>query len=127
MKDLHILPKFSDRWSHLYLERGRLDVDGSSLAFRNKDGTAPVPICQLGLVLLGPGTTVTHAAMKALAENNCLVCWTGEQGVRLYAHNTGGTHGSRRLLRQAQLYSDEAQRLQVVRRMYQKRFPNPLP
>jgi CRISPR-associated protein Cas1 len=65
--------------------------------------------------------------MKALAENNCLVCWTGEQGVRLYAHNTGGTHSAHRLLRQALLYADDAKRMEVVRRMYQKRFPQVLP
>lgn len=127
MKNLHVLPKFADRWSHLYLEHGRLDKDASSLSFKSKDGTIPIPICHLGLVLLGPGTTVTHAAMKTLAENNCLVCWTGEEGVRLYAHNTGGTHSSARLLRQAALYCDDRERLNVVRRMYQKRFPDPLP
>jgi len=127
MKNLHVLPKFSDRWSHLYLEHGRLDKDAASLAFKNKDGLVPIPVCQLGLVLLGPGTTVTHAAMKVLADHNCLVCWTGEHGVRLYAHNTGGTHSAHRLLRQAALYADDKQRMNVVRRMYQKRFPQILP
>ncbi|MBI2864068.1 MAG: type I-E CRISPR-associated endonuclease Cas1 [Chloroflexi bacterium] len=127
MRDLHILPKFSDRWTHLYLEHGKIDKDASSLAFHDQKGTMAIPIDQLGLLMLGPGTRVTQAAMEILAENNCLVCWTGEQGVRLYAHSTGGTHSSFRLLRQARLYSDEALRLQVVRRMYQKRFPDPLP
>jgi CRISP-associated protein Cas1 len=122
MKNLHVLPRFSDRWSHLYLEYGRLDKDAQSLNFENKQGTVPIPICQLGLVLLGPGTTVTQAAMNVLAEHNCLVCWVGEQGVRLYAHSTGGTHSSHRLLRQAALYSDEQLRLRVIHRMYQKRF-----
>jgi len=127
MKDLHVLPKFSDRWSYIYLEHGRIDVDGSSLVLKDKDGDTAVPICQLGVVFLGPGTRVTQAAMKAMAENNCLTCWTGEQGVRLYAHSTGGTHSAVRLLRQAQLYCDAQLRLGVVRRMYQKRFPEALP
>ncbi len=126
MRDLHILPKFSDRWSHLYLEHGKIDRDASSLSFHDQRGKMAIPIDQLGLLMLGPGTSVTHAAMECLAENNCLVCWTGENGVRLYSHSTGGTHRSFRLLRQATLYSDEALRLQVVRRMYQKRFPEPL-
>jgi len=127
MKDLHVLPKFSDRWSYIYLEHGRIDVDGSSLVLKDKDGDTAVPICQLGVVFLGPGTRITQAAMKAMAENNCLACWTGEQGVRLYAHSTGGTHSAVRLLRQAQLYCDAQLRLGVVRRMYQKRFPEALP
>jgi CRISPR-associated protein Cas1 len=126
MKDLHVLPKFADRWSHLYLEHGRLEQEDASLAFYSAEGKAEIPVCQLGLLMLGPGTAVTHQAMKVLADNNCLVCWTGEQGVRMYAHSTGGTHHSRRLLRQAELYGDLAKRTEVVRRMYQKRFPEPL-
>jgi CRISPR/Cas system-associated endonuclease Cas1 len=88
-KNLHVLPKFSDRWSYLYLEHGRLDKDEQSLTFRTAEGITRVPIDQLGFLMLGPGTRVTHAAMRELAENNCLVTWTGEQGVRLYAHSTG--------------------------------------
>jgi len=126
MKNLHVLPKFADRWSHLYLEHGRLEQETASLAFHTPDGKVQIPICQLGLLMLGPGTCVTHQAMKALADHNCLVCWTGEQGVRMYAHSSGGTHFSRRLLKQAELYCDPDARLQVVRRMYQKRFPEPI-
>ncbi|MGD0090107.1 MAG: hypothetical protein ABSE73_09315 [Planctomycetota bacterium] len=29
MKHLHVLPRFSDRWSHLYLEHGKLGVAGT--------------------------------------------------------------------------------------------------
>jgi CRISP-associated protein Cas1 len=122
VRNLHNLPRFADRWTHLYLEHGRLDKDENSLLFRDKEGQTRIPIDQLALVMLGPGTRVTHAAMKALAENNCLVCWTGEQGVRLYAHSTGGTFSAHRILRQARLYADERRRLEVVRRMYKKRF-----
>lgn len=125
--NLHILPKFSDRWSYLYLEHGKLDKDDDSLAFHKKEGRAAIPIDQLGLVMLGPGTSVSHRAMQTLAENNCLVAWTGEEGVRLYAHSTGGTHFSRRLLNQARLFCDADSRIAVIRRMYQKRFPDTLP
>jgi CRISPR-associated protein Cas1 len=126
MRNLHVLPKFADRWSHLYLEHGRLEKESDALTFYKAEGSIDIPIDQLGLLLLGPGTSLTHAAMHCLAENNTLVCWTGEKGVRLYAHNTGGTHLSTRLLRQAMLYADYEKRIKVVRRMYTKRFPEPL-
>ena len=126
MKNLHVLPKFSDRWSYLYLDHGRLEQEASGLVFFTPAGAISIPIDQLGLLMLGPGTSVTNMAMKSLAENNCLVAWTSEDGLRLYAHNTGGTHHSWRLLRQAKLFCDEATRLQVIRRMYQKRIPERL-
>ncbi len=122
MRNLHELPKFQDRWSHLYLEHGRLDVEKSSLLFYDKEGQMRIPIDQLAFVMLGPGTRISHAAMRSLADNNCLVCWTGEQGVRLYAHSTGGTHSSHRLLGQVTLWSCKKSRMRVIRRMYQKRF-----
>ncbi len=127
MRNLHELPKLADRWSHLYLEHGRLEQEASALTFYKVEGSIDIPINQLGTLLLGPGTTITHAAMKALAQNNTLICWTGEEGVRLYAHNTGGTHLSVRLLRQAELYCNYKERIKVIRRMYTMRFPEKLP
>jgi CRISPR-associated protein Cas1 len=103
---------------------GTLDQTAAGLAFRNKTGDRDVPIDQLSVVLLGPGTTITHSAVRSLALNNCLLAWVGQDGVRLYAHSTGGTFSARRLLWQARLASDDRERLAVVYRMYQKRFPN---
>ena len=123
MRTLHELPRFHDRWSYLYLERGVLDQEASGLVFHTADAHSPVPIDQLSLVMLGPGISISHAAVKALAANNCLLAWVGEDGVRLYAHSTGGTFSARRLLLQARLVSDEPARLAVAYRMYQKRFP----
>jgi CRISPR-associated protein Cas1 len=123
MRTLHELPRFQDRWSYLYLERGVLDQEAGGLVFHTLDADTPVPIDQLSLVMLGPGISITHAAVKALAANNSLLAWVGEEGVRLYAHSTGGTFSARRLLHQARLVSDESSRLAVAYRMYQKRFP----
>jgi len=122
MKTLQEIPKFSDRWSHLYLEMGLVDKDADGLNFSNKAGVVPLPIDQISLLMLGPGTSITQQAMKALAENNCLVSWVGQEGVRMYAHSTGGTFSSRRLLIQARLASNDESRQEVARRMYEMRF-----
>ena len=126
MRDLHYLPRFADRWSHLYLEHGTVSCDDNSIVFYDKDGQTPVPIDQFAMLFLGPGIKLTQQAMRLLAENNCLVCWTGEEGVRMYAHSTGATHSAHRMLRQADLYCNPAERLKVACRMYQKRFPEQL-
>jgi CRISPR-associated protein Cas1 len=72
--------------------------------------------------MLGPGTSITHAAMSVLADNGCLVLWCGEEGVRLYAHGQGKTRHSDHLLHQARVWADPVLRLQVVMRMYRMRF-----
>ncbi|MBT9166090.1 MAG: CRISPR-associated endonuclease Cas1 [Chloroflexi bacterium] len=127
MRTLYELPRFSDRWSYLYLEMGRLDVDADGLGFHQDDSVVPIPIDQLAVVMLGPGSTVTHEAVKSLSRNNCLLAWTGQEGVRLYAASIGGSYSSRRLIRQARLVSNERSRLEVASRMYRFRFKEAIP
>ena len=126
MRDLHLLPKVRDSWSYLYVEHCQIDQDAKAIAYRDANGLTPVPVATLALLMLGPGVTISHAAIRTLADNGCSVQWVGEQAVRFYAQGLGETRSARRLLRQAQLWADPAQHLAVVRRMYQLRFPEPL-
>lgn len=126
MQNLQELPKFGDKLSYLYVEHAAIDQSDKSIAIHQADGGANVPAASLALLMLGPGTTVTHAAVRALADNNCQVIWAGEQGVRFYAHGLGGARHSRNLIRQARLVSNELTRLAVVVRMYMLRFDEPV-
>lgn len=126
MKDLHSLPKVKDSLSYLYVEHCRIDQEDKAIALHDKEGKTPVPCANLTALMVGPGTTMTHAAIKTLAENGCLVLWTGEMGVRFYAQGMGETRAARNLLHQARLSSVPPLRLQVVRRMYEMRFPETL-
>lgn len=120
--DLHALPKFRDGLGYLYVEHALIDRDSHSIAIWDEDGCTPAPASSLALLMLGPGTKITQAAISTLADNNCLVCWCGEAGVRLYAASTGGTRSSANLLHQARLATNEKLRLDVVQRMYCMRF-----
>src|SRR6266545_2965229 len=89
MKDLHILPKVRDSWTYLYAEHCVVEQDDKAIALFDQQSKTPVPCASLSLLMLGPGTKITHAAVKTLAENGCLVAWTGEQAVRFYAQGMG--------------------------------------
>jgi len=127
MEDLHILPRVEDGWSFLYVEHCRVDQEAKSISIHDKAGAIPVPCAMLSLLMLGPGSTITHAAIRALAENGCMVEWSGEEGVRFYALGMGETRSSRNLLVQARAWADPALRLEVVRAMYRMRFRETLP
>jgi CRISPR-associated protein Cas1 len=127
MKDLHLLPKIRDSWSYLYVEHCRIDQEQKAIAVHDATGKTPVPCAVLTLLMLGPGTTITHAAVRTLAENGCLVMWCGEESVRFYALGLGETRSSRNLLAQARLWADLQSRVAVVRRMYRKRFNEEIP
>lgn len=126
MRNLQELPKFTDKLSYLYVEHAIIEQCDKAVAVHDASGTTPVPAAALAVLILGPGTTITHAAVKSLAENNCQIIWTGEQGVRFYCHGLGGSRHSRNLIHQAKLVSGDLTRLQVVIRMYCMRFPDPI-
>lgn len=121
-RDLHILPRVEDGWSFLYVDKCRIDQDGKSITVWEESGRTPVPCAALSLLMLGPGATITHAAVRTLAESGCLLLWCGEEGVRVYGAGLGETRSSRNLLRQAAAWAYPESRLAVVRRMYALRF-----
>jgi CRISPR-associated protein Cas1 len=126
MKDLQELTRFSERSSFLFLEKGHIEQHQTSIAYVTEKETVPIPAASLALLMLGPGTTITHAAIHNLADCNCLVVWCGEEGARFYSHGRGGSFSADKLLRQAELYCNPRSRAAVVRRMYQKRFGQPV-
>jgi CRISP-associated protein Cas1 len=126
MNDLRSLPKIRDSWSYLYVEHKKIDQEDKAIALHDKGGKVAVPCASLTALLLGPGTSITHAAIRALADNGCMVMWTGEGAVRFYALGMGETRSARNLLHQARLASIPELRLRVVRRLYEMRFPESL-
>lgn len=122
-KSLHDLPRFEDKLTYLYVEHAVVEQRHTALAAHKADGTTlEIPAAALSVLFLGPGTSLTHAAVKTLSDNNCQVLWTGEHGVRFYGQGLGGARSSRNVLKQAFLSTNEAARLQVVVRMYCMRF-----
>jgi CRISP-associated protein Cas1 len=122
LKDLHLLPRVEDGWSFLYVDHCRIERDGKSVSVWEESGRTAVPCAALSLLMLGPGTTITHAAVQTLAQSGCLILWCGEESVRVYGVGLGETRSSRNLLRQARAWADPRTRLAVVRRMYARRF-----
>ena len=120
--DLRMLPKFRDSLSFLYFEHVSIDRHENAIAIHDANGMTPVPAASLAVLMIGPGSRITHAAIAVLAENNCLVIWCGDEIVRFYACGMGGTRSAAGLIHQAKMASDERLRHQVVRRMYCMRF-----
>jgi CRISP-associated protein Cas1 len=121
---LETLTPAHERWTPLYLEHGRLEVDDSSVKWIGADRTIfRIPVATVSVLMLGPGTTITHAAIKACSNSNTPVCWIGEEGMRFYAFGTTPTHDNERALRQAAAHASKTKRAEVARRMFIKRFP----
>lgn len=126
MKDLHQLPKLSDSMSYLYVEHCIIEQNALAVEQIDKRGRTMIPAANLTVLLLGPGTSITHAAIKSLADNGCGVVWVGQDATHFYAHGKGETRRAYHLLHQARLASDPDLRQAVCQRMYGKRFTDEL-
>lgn len=127
MKNLQLLPQLKDSLSYLYVEHSKIDQDDRTISVHDQSGRIRVPAAALTLLMLGPGTSITHAAVHVLADVGCLIVWCGEESVRLYAQGLGETRSAARTLWQAKLWADPSSRLKVAADMYRKRFSEPLP
>lgn len=118
------LPQVKDKYPFIYLERGRLEVDDSSVKWVDAESqVVPLPVATLNALLLGPGTTITHEAVKTATAANCAVCWVGEDSLLFYAAGFLPTADTRNLKLQVNLSADAEKALEVARRMFARRFP----
>lgn len=118
------LPQVKDKYPFIYLERGRLEIDDSSVKWIDCEANVVrLPIATLNCLLLGPGTTITHEAVKVIAQSNCSVCWVGEDSLLFYACGQSPTADTRNMREQMKLSADPKKSIEVARRMFAKRFP----
>lgn len=120
--DLSSLPKFRDGSTFLYIEHAKVDRDQMGIRLGCLDGEFRFPCAEVSTLMLGPGTSVSHAAIMELSKFGCLVVWCGEQGVRFYASGIGETRNAKNLYKQASLWAIPSLRAAVATKMYLMRF-----
>jgi CRISPR-associated protein Cas1 len=119
------LPQVKDKYPFIYLERGRLEIDDSSVKWIDSDkNIVRLPIATINCVLLGLGTTVTHEAVKVVSQSNCSLCWVGEDSLLFYASGQSPSSSTRNLREQVKLSADPKKSVEVARRMFARRFPD---
>ena len=121
--DLQALPQIRDRMTFLYLERCTLGREDGAITVTQERGCVHVPAASISVLMLGPGTRITHRGMELIGDSGVTVIWVGENGVRYYASGRPLTHRTGLLMRQAALVSNTRSHLKVARQMYQMRFP----
>lgn len=122
----------ADRHGLLWLSRGELCViDGCLHFLRGRENPTPgidqVPHQAVSMILLGPGSSVTHDALRLLARHGTLLAAVGEDGVRSYTAPPLLPDRSDVARRQAELWGNPRRRISVARHMYALRLGEVLP
>lgn len=122
--DIQALPQITDRITFLYLEHCKINRQDNAITVLDEKGITNIPSGIISVLLLGPGTEITHRAIELIGDSGISICWVGEHGVRYYAGGRPLTHSSRLILKQAELVSNQRKHLDVVKKMYSIRFPD---
>lgn len=118
----------ADRHGLMWLGRGNLYVEAGTLRFLTagdgdlEGGDYALPFQMVSCLLLQPGTTVTHDALRLLHRHGTSLVFVGVDGVRFYASLPAGPDVARRARRHAELWADPDRRVDVARRMFEWRM-----
>jgi CRISPR-associated protein Cas1 len=118
----------ADRHGLVWLDRGRLEVEDGCLRFITAGGGElaagdyQIPHQAVSIVLLGPGSSVTHDALRLLARHGCALAAIGEGAVRFYTAPPLMPDSSAAARSQVALWADPKSRMEVARAMYAIRF-----
>ncbi|CAH2603743.1 CRISPR-associated endonuclease Cas1 [Rhodovastum atsumiense] len=124
----------ADRHGLIWLARGNLFVEDGTLRFRTAGGgdldagDYAIPYQMLSLIVLGPGSTVSHDALRLMARHGTGLVASGDDGVRAYTAMPLGPDDSRLARRQARVWADaDGARIAIARRLYAWRLGEILP
>lgn len=118
----------SDRHGLVWLDRGRLEVEDGCLRFVTAGGGElaagdyQIPHQAVSIILLGPGSSITHDALRLLARHGCALAAIGAGAVRFYTAPPLMPDSSALARAQVSLWSDPKSRMEVARAMYAMRF-----
>ena len=128
----------ADRHGLLWLSRGALTVRGGTLRFVRQsgpdadsaleDGEYGIPFQSLSMILLGPGSTVSHDALRLMARHGTALVAVGEDGVRCYTAPPLMPDTSDIARKQMQAWADaNGSRITIAKKMYALRLGEVLP
>ena len=128
----------ADRHGLLWLSRGALTVREGTLRFERQAGPDHsisldageygIPFQSLSMILLGPGSTVSHDALRLMARHGTALVAVGEDGVRCYTAPPLGPDTSEIARSQMKAWGDpEGSRITIAKKMYAMRLGEVLP
>lgn len=124
LADIQELPRIDDRMTFVFIEHCSINVDGGSIKVMTEAGYRTIPSAAITSLILGPGSSITHTAVKLLAQSGTSLVWMGSDQTRFYAFGRSLSTSAKLVIAQAEIVSHPIKRLQCARQMYAIRFPD---
>lgn len=120
--------RLEDRVSFLYLERCSVRQDQTGVvAYSQEDGlavrrTVQIPVSGLAVLQLGPGMSISSAAITSCTRAGATVLFTGGGGVPAYSRATALTNSARWAIAQAKLVASERNQRKAAVVLYRRQL-----
>lgn len=95
---------------------------GNKLVACRNDRDISIPTDSYNVLMLGPGSSITHQAVALMARDGVSAVWVGDGVGVWYAQGYPLTRSNELVVRQANIVSDEHSRRQAAIRLYELRF-----
>jgi CRISPR-associated protein Cas1 len=122
--DKHLLNKASDRISFLYVDMARIEQTEFSIDIVQGIYHKEIPVTSINALFIGPGVSITSMAIRNLCDAGVTIIWCGQNMFRFYACGESGTNSSKNILMQMNCHESKLKHMEVVKRMYEIRYPN---
>ena len=120
------LPRVSDQLTFLHVNQAMIVQDDTGVvALFEEDGVihrVAIPTAAIAALLLGPGVSITQAALATITRHGTALLWTGADGSRVHGWAYSLTSSARWAEAQASLWANPKSRLDVAIKMYERRF-----
>lgn len=120
--------RLEDRVSYAYLEYARIVQQRTGVvALSDDEGnfkrqSIQIPVGSIALLILGPGTAISSAAITSCTRAGATVLFSGGGGVPAYTAATPLTSSARWAIAQAKLVSNERHQREAALILYKKQF-----
>ncbi|XCB30944.1 hypothetical protein RQN30_06305 [Arcanobacterium hippocoleae] len=81
-----------------------------------------LPVAGLGVLCLGPGTSISNAAITSCTRSGCTVVFSGGGGINAYSHATPLTSSARWAIAQARMFTSDEYLKEAAVKLYSKQF-----
>lgn len=112
----------TDREPFLLIERSKIEVSGSHVTSRDKEGVFNVPVASIHCLMLGNGTSITADAAAMCAKHNCYVAFI-KGGMNAHSvWHCGRYSDPQNLVKQVHNHSDPIKRLNIAKELTKTRL-----
>ena len=111
-----------DKKAIVYIEHCKIFVKNGAIWKQDSLCTESLQIAFISVILLGPGTSITHDAAALLGSFNVLISFCGENGFSMYSISMSPVYNMKNARKQIHLI--ETDKINIARKIYEKRFGN---